>query len=140
MLPQPFVTTAMMKNPKIRIALDLTKEWEAKSEGSSMITGVVVARTDFIKDHKMALDKFLSQYAGSVAFVNSDTDGAAALIGSYNIVPEAVAKKALPYCNIVCITADELQKKLSGYLTELYKQNPKAIGGSLPDDAFYYHK
>jgi NitT/TauT family transport system substrate-binding protein len=140
MLPQPFVTTAMMKNPKIRIALDLTKEWEAKSKGSSMITGVVVARTDFIQNHKAALDKFLSQYADSVAFVNSDNDAAAKLIGSYNIFPEAVAKKALPYCNIVCITGTEMQEKLSGYLTELYKQNPKAVGGALPDDAFYYKK
>src|SRR5699024_1916816 len=28
MLPQPFVTTAQMKNPAIRTALDLTQEWE----------------------------------------------------------------------------------------------------------------
>jgi NitT/TauT family transport system substrate-binding protein len=140
MLPQPFVTTAMMKNPKIRIALDLTKEWESKSEGSSMITGVTVARTEFVQNHKAALDRFLTQYADSVAFVNSDNAAAAKLIGSFNIVPEAVALKALPFCNIVYIDGDEMQQKLSGYLAELYKQNPKAVGGALPDDAFYYHK
>jgi NitT/TauT family transport system substrate-binding protein len=138
MLPQPFVTTAQMKNPKIRIALDLTKEWEAKSGGSSMITGIAVVRTDYLKEHKNAVDKFLVQYKASVASVNSDTDGAAKLIGSYGIVPEAVAKKALPYCNIVCITGTEMKTKLSGYLAELYAQNPKAVGGKLPEDAFYH--
>jgi NitT/TauT family transport system substrate-binding protein len=75
-----------------------------------------------------------------VAFVNSDNAAAAKLIGSFNIVPEAVALKALPFCNIVYIDGDEMQQKLSGYLAELYKQNPKAVGGALPDDAFYYHK
>lgn len=54
MLPQPFVTTAQTKNPAIRTALDLTEEWEKVQSGrykSSMITGVVVARTEFVEEH-----------------------------------------------------------------------------------------
>lgn len=137
MLPQPFATTAMMKNKNIRIALDLTKEWEKKSQGSAMVTGVTVARTDFIKEHENAINRFLSDYARSVEYVNTD-QGAADLVGYFNIVPSAVAKRALPYCNIVCISGEEMKEKLSGYLQELYKQNPKAIGGKLPSDDFYY--
>ncbi|MFA6844376.1 MAG: ABC transporter substrate-binding protein [Sphaerochaetaceae bacterium] len=138
MLPQPFVTIALMKNSNIRIALDLTKEWEKKGNGSAMITGVMIVRTDFVDNHKQALDRFLSQYATSVEFANTDPDATAKLIGSYNIVPEEVAKHALPYCNIVCITGTEMENKLSGYLQELYNQNPKAVGGALPPDEFYY--
>lgn len=55
MLPQPFVTTAQTKNPEIRTALDLTKEWDALQEGeekkSSMITGVVVVRKEIGRAH-----------------------------------------------------------------------------------------
>ena len=29
LLPQPFVTSAQMNNDKLRVALDLTKEWDA---------------------------------------------------------------------------------------------------------------
>ncbi len=32
-----------------------------------------------------------------------------------------------------------MQDKLGGYLEELYAQNPKAVGGALPEDGFYYH-
>lgn len=60
------------------------------------------------------------------------------LIGDYDIVPEAVAKKALPACNIVCITGDEMKEKLSGYLGVLKDQNPETVGGELPGDDFYY--
>ena len=50
----------------------------------------------------------------------------------------AVAEKAIPYCNIVCLTGDEMKAAVSGYLTVLYDQNPKAVGGAMPGDAFYY--
>jgi len=143
MLPQPFVTTAQMQNENLRIALDLSAEWDALQEGkenpSGMITGVVVVRNDFLEENPEAVELFLEQYASSVDYVNANTAEAAALIEKYDILKAAVAEKALPYCNIVCITGDEMQDKLGGYLEELYAQNPKAVGGALPEDGFYYH-
>ena len=32
----------------------------------------------------------------------------------------------------------EMKEKLSGYLQVLMEQNPKSIGGQLPDDGFYF--
>ncbi len=54
-------------------------------------------------------------------------------------MPAAVAQKAIPACNIVCITGADMQQKLSGYLNVLFEQNPKAVGGALPADDFYYN-
>ena len=142
MLPQPFVTTAQTKNESIRIAVDLNEAWEAaaKEDGteSALITGVVVARKEFIEQYPDAVEQFLADYEKSVTFVNEKTDEAAALIGAADIVPEAVAKKALPYCNITLIKGDEMQEKLGGYLEVLYSQNTAAVGGACPDEAFYY--
>lgn len=142
MLPQPFVTTAQMKNENIRVALDLTEEWEKLSstseEKATLITGVVVARKAFCEEHPQAVEEFLAAYEKSVDFAKNDIDGAAALIGKYEIVPEAVAKKALPYCNITFIKGAEMKEKLSSYLGTLFAQNPKAIGGAMPGDDFYY--
>ena len=68
-------------------------------------------------------------------------EDAAALIEKYDIVPSAVAVRAVPECNIVFITGDEMKQKLSGYLAVLLEQNPKSVGGALPADDFYYaHK
>ena len=144
MLPQPFVTTAQTKLESLRVALDLTEEWEKLQAGaenpSAMITGVVVVQKAYAEAHPEQIAAFLEAYHASVDFVNSDVEGGAKLVGAYEIVPEAVALKALPACNIVCIDGAEMQEKLSGYLGELFAQNPASVGGKLPDEAFYYVK
>ncbi len=138
-LPQPYVTVAMTKNDKIRIALDLTEEWE-KTEGSSLVTGVTVVQKEFLEAHPETVEKFLEEYAASVEYVNSDNDGAAALVGKYDIVAEGVAKKALPYCNIVSVTGEDMKLSIEKYLEVLFNSDPKSVGGQLPDEAFYYIK
>ena len=141
MLPQPFVTTAQAQNDKIRVALDLTEEWDAVQTGdekSSMITGVAIVRAEFADENPAAVDAFLAHYAESVDFVNDNVAEGAELVGSYDIVPAAVAEKAIPECNIVCVTGEEMKERLSGYLDVLAEQNPQAVGGAVPGDDFYY--
>ena len=105
-----------------------------------MLTGVVVARSEFVENNPEAVEAFLNAYKASVAFTNENVEEAAAIIGAYDIVPEAVAKTAVPFCSIVCITGEEMQTKLAGYLEVLLNQNPKAVGGALPADDFYFVK
>ncbi len=139
LLPQPFVTVAQTKIEGLRVALDLTEEWDALALDSALLTGVTVARKDFVEEHPAAVEAFLQDYAASVEWVNANVADAAQLIADYGIVEAAaVAEKALPYCNIVCITGSEMKDKLSGYLGTLETQAPDAIGGSLPGDDFYY--
>lgn len=142
MLPQPFVTTAQAKNDQIRVALDLNQEWaaacEAEGRDGKLITGVAAVRSEFADAHPEAVDAFLGHYRESVEFVNANTDEAAALVGGYDIVPEAVAKKALPACNITFVDGADMKAQLSGYLEVLADQNADAVGGKLPGDDFYY--
>jgi len=142
MLPQPFVTTAMISNEKTRIAIDMTKEWEkaAEASGSSatLVTGVVVVRTEFAEKHPEAVKLFLDQYEESVKFTNENIEEASKLIESNGIIKAAVAAKAIPFCNITYIEGDEMKEKLSGYLNELFAQNPESVGGAVPDDEFYF--
>jgi NitT/TauT family transport system substrate-binding protein len=138
LLPQPFVTTAQIQDANLRVALDLTSEWEATSDDSILITGVVVARKAFIEENPQVVEDFLEHYKTSVDFVNSEVDEASVLVGNFDIVPAAVAKRAIPACNIVCITGEEMRNLLLGYLSALYDQNPQAVGGKLPQDDFFY--
>lgn len=143
MLPQPFVTVAQTKNDKIRVALDMNEEWDklqGTEDKSALITGAIVVRTEFLEQHKEVVNKFLDAYKDSVDYVNNNIDDAAALIEKEDIVPAAVAKKAIPFCNIVFIDGDEMKSKLSGYYSVLFDQNPKSVGGTLPDDEFYYKR
>ena len=142
LLPQPFVTTAQSKNDSLRVALDLTEEWDKiqKDNGgnSSLVTGVTVVRTEFAREHPEIVEDFMERYQESVSYVNEHIEETAKLIGDYDIVSEEIAKKALPECNIVYIDGAEMKEKLSGYLEVLEQENPQAVGGVLPADEFYY--
>ena len=142
MLPQPFVTTAQMKNPAIRTALDLTQEWEkvqdTDEKKSALITGVVVARSEFVQENPEAVKDFMDRYEESVSYVNENIDEAAELVGAYDIVTAEVAQQALPECNIVFLDGSAMKEQLSGYLEVLKEQNPESVGGEVPGDDFYY--
>ena len=142
MLPQPFATSALAKVEGARIALDLTEVWDetvaANGGDSQLITGVAVARSAFASEHPTAVEELLDAYAASVDFVNDDPSTAAQLIEAADIVTAQVAKQAIPYCNIVCMTGAEMAGALTGYLQTLYDADPASVGGAMPGDDFCY--
>lgn len=138
MLPQPYVTVAQGAVDGLRIAIDLTEAWDSLDNGSMLITGVLAARSDFIDAEPDTVKSFLEEYQASSLYAKENPSETAQLIEKYGIVKAAVAEKALPYCNLTFLSGEELRGPLSGYLETLLSQNPKAIGGSLPGDDFYY--
>ena len=139
-LPQPYATAAGMKDPSLRVALDLTAEWDKVSD-SQLVTGVTVVRTQYAQEHPDVVEAFLQEYAQSVRTANTDLDRTAALCEQQGVVAKAaIAKKALPACNIVCRTGDEMQKDVSAYLSVLCAADPAAVSGKLPDEGFYWKK
>ena len=71
-------------------------------------------------------------------WVNSNNAEASLLIEKYGIIKAAVAAKALPYCNIVCMRGEEMKKALNIYYNSLYSLNPKSVGGSIPSAEIYF--
>ena len=138
MLPQPFVTVAQGKFPDLKIAMSLTEEWNALDNGSQFITAGLLVRTAFAQENPEALAAFLEEYAASTQYINENVAEGAQLVGQYEIVEAAVAEKAIPYCNIVCITGSDMQTMVTGYLQTLYDQNPQAVGGAMPGDDFFW--
>ena len=138
MLPQPYVTVAGTQVEGLRVALNLTAEWDALEGASRLITSGIIVRTAFAQEHPDQVAAFLAQFAESAAYANEHVEETAQLIEKYDIVKAAVAQKALPQCNIVCITGEEMQPALDGYLQTLYDLNPAAVGGQLPGSDFYY--
>ena len=138
MLPQPYVTVAQGSVEGLRIAIDLTEEWDALDNGSMLLTGVLLVRKDFAESHPQAIADFLKEYEASTGYVNENNADAAQLIEKFDIVKAAVAEKALPYCNITYIAGADMKAPMDGYLKVLYDQNPASVGGTLPGDDFYY--
>ena len=139
MLPQPYVTAAAAQlGAGFRVALSLSEEWEKLDNGTLCTTAVVMGRREFIEKNPEAVSKFLEELAASVEWVNENTADAAQLCGDYGIIKAPVAQKAIPQCNLVCLTGEGMAQALSGCLQVIFEQNPKAVGGALPESGFYY--
>ncbi|MBQ1192526.1 MAG: ABC transporter substrate-binding protein [Lachnospiraceae bacterium] len=137
MLPQPYVTIALSSIENLRIALDVTKEWEENADGT-VVTGVIVARKSFIEENEVAFKNFLTEYEASTMYANSNIDETATLLEEYDVFKAAIAKQAIPYCNVTYLIGNEMKDKVISYLTVLYEQNPAAIGGKLPEEGMFY--
>ena len=137
--PEPVATTLTVQNEGAKIAVNLTEEWNKVSEDSSLMMGCVVVRNEFLNENKATVDKFLEEYKASVEAAQNDLDTTSALCETYGIVAKAaIAKKAIPNCNLCFVTGDEMKTKLSGYLKVLFDADNTSVGGKLPADDFYY--
>ena len=138
MLPVPAVTTVLTKNSSVRIALDLTDEWDKLGVESKLTMGCVVVRTEFLKENKAAVLTFLREYQKSIEHVKANPAEAGQMCADFGIVPAAaVATKAIPDSNLIFISGDAIRPYIEGYFQVLYDANPKSIGGAMPKDDFY---
>ena len=141
LVPEPTVTTVLTKNADLRIALNVTDEWAKVDDQSRLMMGCVVARKDFIDANPEAVEAFLEEYKASIEAAVGDVDATAALCEQYGIIPKAaVAKQAIPNCNLVYLDGAEMKESITGYFQVLFDANPKSIGGAMPDDGFYYER
>lgn len=138
MLPQPFVTSIMQKNENVRIALDITQEWNKITDGKELTMGCIVVSTKFAEENPQAIQAFLDEYEQSVKMTNRDIEDAAQLIEKYDIVTAQVAAAAIPNSNIVYYYSQNIKDSVNEFLQILYDANAQSIGGAVPDDEFYY--
>ena len=83
----------------------------------------------------------MTEYEASVQLTNSEPATVAALVEKYGILPSAaVAEKAIPNCNIVFVTGEEMKTAAKAFYEVLYEADPKSIGGSIPVDDLYFIK
>lgn len=139
MLPEPNVSTTVMKNSAVEVKINLTEEYNKVSDGSALVQGCLVVRDEFAKAYPDTVRHFLEEYKASVEFANTDEGAPAAIVEAGIVVSEEIARRALPNCNIVYIDSESgMKEKLSGFLGVLYEANPASVGGKLPSDDFYY--
>lgn len=138
-LPEPMVTIAKSANENVAVALDLTKEWDKVSPEGSLVQGCVVARADFIENHKAEMDKFLEEYEASVNHLLTDADAVSQMIETTGIFNKAaVAKKAIPNCNICFIKGADMKARMKDFFEIMFSVAPASVGGEVPSEEIYY--
>ena len=139
MVPEPQVSSIMAQNADVRVALSMNDAWEAVAEGNSkLMMGCVAVRTAFLEQNEAAVKAFLTEYQASTA-ETAQLETTAALCEKHGIIPKAaIAKKAIPNCQITFVSGADMKAQIADYYEVLFAANPTSIGGKLPDDAFYY--
>ncbi len=139
-LPEPKVTVTRINNSSVEVAMNFTEKWEAVYGKNTLVQGCLVVNTEFAKAHPAEIEKFLEDYKASVEFIAAGSDEAIANIVSAGILPkEAIAKKALPNCNICFINGEDMKTAISVFYEKLYEADNSSIV-AIPDDGFYYSK
>ena len=137
-LPEPKVSVVTSSVEGVSVALDLTAEWEKLYGENTLVQGCLVVNKAFANEHPAEIEKFLEDYAASVEFIASGSDDAVNMIVDAGILPKAgIAKKALPKCNICCITGEEMQSSIGVFYDKLYAADKTSIA-QIPDNGFYY--
>ncbi len=140
MLPEPAATTVLTKKDTLKRALDINAEWNKISD-SPLMMGCVVALDSYISENTAAVENFLQEYSASINYVNEQTAAAAALAERYSIIAStAIAEQAIPNCSLTFVAGSDMQKEIEGYFNVLLTADKTSIGGSLPDENFYYVK
>lgn len=147
MLPVPAATALEAKSEgKLSAQLSLSDAWDTLENGSQLTMGCVVVRTEFAQENPQVVRDFLTEYKGSIEYMSepgnladSTEANPAKLVEHYGIAPsEAIAAKAIPQCNLVCITGEDMRGAIQGYYEVLFSADPTSIGGAIPDDGFYF--
>ncbi len=138
MAPEPAATTVMVKNQELKRVLSINDEW-AKVSDTKLMMGCVIALDSYVEANPAAVEKFLEEYKASIEYAAVNTDEAATYCETYKIAPSAaIAKKAIPTCNLCYVAGKDMKTNVNGYLDVLFKADPTSIGGKLPADDIYY--
>lgn len=137
--PEPIVTSALMTISNYSVKLDLGDVWDAKFD-TPVAMGCIVARKDFVEEHKSLVKNFLNEYEASIEFMSNtaNLEAAAGYAVDATIMAAApAAKKAITNLGDAISYLDG--KDMKNSLIKTYEVfGNSVIGGRLPDDDFYY--
>lgn len=138
-LPEPMVTIAKSANTNVKVALDLTAEWNKIPNSKNLVQGCVVVRTEFANEFPGSVDQFLKEYKDSIDALNENPTEVAGYIKEFNIFAnDKVAAKAIPNCNITYMDGEDMKDAMKNFVNAMYEIAPASIGNAIPNDDFYY--
>jgi len=146
LLAEPAISMALRKTSSFPLKLiapdlyrssDLQKEWGEvfKIEGRVPQAGMAMVG----EQDSHVVKRFNEEYAKSLEWYKTHPKEAGELVARHikMLNADAVAD-SLEYVQLDNVSAKESKEDLEFFYNVLKKNNPKSIGGKLPDDKFYY--
>lgn len=137
-LPEPLATISLAKGANAEMSMDIQKEW-AKIHGDERIPFVALfANGNFAEENPQFTNIINGYYKQGVEWVNNNPDAAAKLASKHFDMPAPILKQSYSRVNLNIYSDKESRNLTELYFGEILKMYPDLIGGSLPDEEFYY--
>lgn len=136
-LPEPLVTNVLNANKKMKIVIDLQKEYK-KLHSKSYPLSCIVARKDFIKKNPEFIRSFQESVKASISWVQNNPAEAGELGKELGLgITGELISDAVSRLNLSFKTSLESKSDLLLYYKILFASNPNSIGGEIPSDDFF---
>ncbi len=142
-LPEPAATAAMVKAKKILDkniyrAISLQDEWAIVNNGNGRfpMAGVMV-HEDLLQATPELIEAFHHQCAVATSWVKNNHAKAALQASKVLGMAAPIIQKSIPNTHLTTERAKDIKIELARFYELLAEENPKIIGGKLPDDNFY---
>lgn len=140
MLPEPFVTMAMMQNKEIKVLVDIQKAWTAAHpSGGPLPQTCLVAKGSLVDQHPKTVEALLKAYDESLAYANTNPVETGVLSEKLELFPKGkIIELAIPRLMLESMDMAQAKPLLESYFQTLMSVSPEAIGGKMPDETLYY--
>lgn len=141
MIPQPVLTSVMMKREDTKVVLNLQEEWTKLTGLDRFPQASIIVSEELIANRPDVVDAFLAEYEDSIKWLNENPAEGGTYYESLGIGLKAkIVEKALPSCNMKYVAAKDAEEALDKYLDTLFEFNPSLTGGKAVDESLYYKK
>ena len=132
-LPEPFLSSALLENKDINIVVDISKYIEPYP------VAVLIAKKSFIENNNALLKEILNEYKKSSDYILNNKEKIESLIKQ---TPILINAKSVVYgidrIGITFYNDETMKRKLNDYYNFIYNFDKKLIGNKIPKDDFYY--
>ncbi len=137
-LREPLLSQVIINNEKTEVVVDLQKEWKKESTMELPQSSLVVNGKFINEKNQELIKEFNEEYKKAIDWVNNNPKEAALLTEKHMGTKKEISELANPRMNLAFKNASEAKEEITNYFEILSRENPKAIGGEMPDEDFYY--
>lgn len=139
-LPEPWVTEVIEKNPQVKVILDVQKEWGVVDKIPEYPQTCVVVRDGCAEANPKAVAAFEEELAKSIKKINKNPQQAAVWASKHVQLSKVAVEKGLKRCNLRYNNAYDVRDRVNAFLARLGSVAAASIGGKVPNEGFYYKK
>ncbi|WP_294964429.1 ABC transporter substrate-binding protein [Sulfurimonas sp.] len=127
--------------PSLYRSVNLQEAWGKTFKVEAKIPQAGMAFLGKTKGKEHLINRFNQEYAKSLKWYKSHPKEAAKLtVKTLNMLGLKGLQDSIPHINFEFVNAQDAKKDVEFFFDVLKQNNPKVVGGKLPNDGFYYKK